>query len=77
MYLKIKFLILTLLFSTNIFCQQKSPIKASLLSTACPGLSQIYNKKYLENSIVLGCIGGAIYGYNFIIKNLMILKRLI
>ena len=65
MYLKIKFLILTLLFSTNIFCQQKSPNKASLLSIACPGLGQIYNKKYWKTPIILGCIGGAIYGYNF------------
>ena len=65
MYLKIKFIILTLLFSTNIFCQQKSPSKASLLSTACPGLGQIYNKKYWKTPIILGCIGGAIYGFNF------------
>ena len=65
MYLKLKFLVFILLFSSNIFSQKKSPTKASLLSMACPGLGQMYNKKYWKTPIILSSIGGAIYAYSF------------
>ena len=39
--------------------------KASLLSAACPGLGQIYNKKYWKTPIIIAGIGGAIYAYNY------------
>ena len=65
MYLKSKLLVFILLFSSNMFSQKNSPKKASLLSMACPGLGQLYNKKYWKTPIVVGSIGGAIYAHNF------------
>ncbi len=65
MYLKLKFIVFVLLFSSNIFSQNNSPKKASLLSMACPGLGQFYNKKYWKTPIVMASIGGAIYAHNF------------
>ncbi len=65
MFLKLKLLVFILLFSSNIFSQNNSPKKASLLSMACPGLGQLYNKKYWKTPIVMASIGGAIYAHNF------------
>ncbi len=65
MYLKLKLLVFILLFSSNIFSQNNSPKTASLLSMACPGLGQFYNKKYWKTPIVITSIGGAIYAHNF------------
>lgn len=65
MHLKLKLIVFLLLFSSNIFSQNNSPKKASLLSMACPGLGQVYNKKYWKTPIIIASIGGAIYAHNF------------
>tara|TARA_B100001741_G_C16376323_1_gene515688 strand:+ start:112 stop:621 length:510 start_codon:yes stop_codon:yes gene_type:complete len=65
MCFKLKFIVFVLLFSSNIFSQNNSPRKAALLSMACPGLGQVYNKKYWKAPIVITSIGGAIYAHNF------------
>jgi len=38
-----------------------SPTKASLFSTAIPGLGQVYNKKYWKLPIIYGAIGTSLY----------------
>ena len=65
MFSNLKFTIFFLVFSTNVFSQNISPKKASLLSTACPGLGQVYNKKYWKAPIILAGIGTVLYAQNF------------
>jgi len=43
-----------------------SPKKAAILAAACPGLGQIYMKKYWKLPIVYGLMGGVLY---FVISN--------
>ena len=65
MPLNLKFSFFLLLLSTTLFSQKTSPKTATLLSVACPGLGQIYNKKYWKTPIIIAGIGGALYAYNF------------
>ena len=44
-----------------------SPILATILSTTCPGIGQIYNRKYWKLPIVWGGIGA--FGYLFLQEN--------
>ena len=48
--------------------KQKSPLKASLLSTFIPGAGQIYNGKYWKAPIVWGGFTGLILMYDFYSK---------
>ncbi|MCS6982318.1 MAG: DUF5683 domain-containing protein [Flavobacteriales bacterium] len=38
-----------------------SPVKAAWFSAVCPGLGQMYNKKWWKLPIVYGALGGALY----------------
>lgn len=42
-----------------------APSKAAFFSAILPGLGQAYNKKYWKVPIVMGIIGGSIYGYSY------------
>ena len=48
--------------------KQKSPLKASLLSTFIPGAGQIYNGKYWKAPIVWGGFTGLVLMYDFYSK---------
>lgn len=65
MYLKPKLLLLLLLFNTNLFSQNNKPQTSAILSIACPGLGQFYNKKYWKTPIIIAGIGSVIYAHNF------------
>lgn len=56
---------------TDTFIREHSPSKAALFSTFCPGLGQIYNKKYWKLPIVYAGIG--ISGY-YLIRNQKLFK---
>ncbi|MDP6907936.1 MAG: DUF5683 domain-containing protein, partial [Flavobacteriales bacterium] len=38
-----------------------SPLKATLMSVALPGLGQVYNGKWWKVPIIYGALGGLIY----------------
>lgn len=42
-----------------------SPRKAALMSTALPGLGQIYNKKYWKVPLIYACVGGLTYSFQY------------
>jgi hypothetical protein len=46
---------------STIVKKKHSPLKATLMSTALPGLGQIYNGKWWKVPIVYGAFGGLIY----------------
>jgi len=48
-----------------------SPKTASLLSLACPGLGQLYNRKYWKAPLVWGALGGAAY---FMVENRRLMR---
>ena len=53
----------------NIYGQvqnDNSITKITLMSTVCPGLGQVYNKKYWKVPVIYSALGGSIYYY---IKN--------
>ena len=60
-------LIFILLFSCNfLYGQTKKENqikKATLLSTACPGLGQYYNKKYWKIPVIYTALGTTVYYY--------------
>lgn len=53
--------------SQNIVVNTKphSPRKAALMSTALPGLGQVYNKKYWKVPLIYACVGGLTYSFQF------------
>ena len=66
---KIIILFFTLFINYNIYGQvqnDNSVTKITLMSTVCPGLGQIYNKKYWKVPVIYSALGGSIYYY---IKN--------
>ena len=65
MYLRPKLVLLLLLFNTNLFSQNNKPQTSAILSMACPGLGQLYNKKYWKAPIIIAGIGSVIYAHNF------------
>ena len=60
-------LFLIILISNNVVYSQndskKSATTASILSIACPGLGQIYNKKYWKAPIIYAGLGSTMYYY--------------
>lgn len=42
-----------------------SPKKAAIMSALCPGLGQIYNRKYWKLPIIYLSMGGLVYGFGF------------
>jgi hypothetical protein len=42
-----------------------SPKKAAIMSALCPGLGQIYNRKYWKLPIIYLSMGGLAYGFGF------------
>ena len=40
-----------------------SPKKSAILSASCPGLGQVYNKKYWKVPIIYAALGGTLYYY--------------
>ncbi|MBE38237.1 MAG: hypothetical protein CMP50_06330, partial [Flavobacteriales bacterium] len=66
---KIIILFFALFVNHNIYGQvqnDNSVTKITLMSTVCPGLGQIYNKKYWKVPVIYSALGGSIYYY---IKN--------
>ncbi|OUV56257.1 MAG: hypothetical protein CBC73_02590 [Flavobacteriales bacterium TMED113] len=53
------------LFSLSSFGQNNTIKKATILSAACPGLGQVYNKKYWKTPVILIGIGACIYSYKY------------
>ena len=58
-------LLFVFLLSFTLFAQNKSANKSAILSTACPGLGQIYNEKYWKTPIIILGIGSCIYSYQY------------
>ncbi len=46
-----------------------SPKTAAILSAACPGLGQVYNKNYLKVPIIYAGFAGLGYGFSYYQKN--------
>jgi len=66
---KIIILFFAVFMSHNIYGQAEadySITKITLMSTVCPGLGQVYNKKYWKVPVIYSALGGSIYYY---IKN--------
>ncbi len=47
----------------------RSPKKATLYAAICPGLGQIYNRKYWKLPLLYGGLGATLYGLNWNLKN--------
>ena len=65
--LNIILIFLIIIFNGNLYAQkddQKRITKATLMSTVCPGLGQLYNKKYWKIPIIYTGLGAAIYFYS-------------
>ena len=58
-------LVFIFLLSLNVLGQNKSITKSTILSTACPGLGQVYNKKYWKAPVIILGIGTCIYSYQY------------
>ena len=67
MYLKPKLLLL-LYYLIQIYFQNNKPQTSAILSMACPGLEQFYNKKYWKTPIIIAGIGSVVMHIIFIIK---------
>ena len=64
--LKFFFTCFIIIASVRIHAQEnydKNTTKATLLSTACPGLGQAYNKKYWKIPVIYASLGATIYYY--------------
>ena len=62
--LKLNFLFVFLI-SLNLCAQVKLASKSVILSTACPGLGQVYNEKYWKTPIIILGIGSCFYSYQY------------
>ena len=62
-------ILFSILLNNNAYGQTESQDvikKITLMSTICPGLGQVYNKKYWKIPVIYSALGGSIYYY---IKN--------
>jgi len=63
---KLIIILFAILISNNIYGQTASPEviqKITLMSTICPGLGQVYNKKYWKIPVIYSALGASIYYY--------------
>ena len=63
---KIQLFLLTILITGSAIAQNTthvSPKKSAILSASCPGLGQVYNKKYWKVPIIYAALGGTLYYY--------------
>ncbi|MCF8276440.1 MAG: hypothetical protein K9J17_06880 [Flavobacteriales bacterium] len=49
----------------SVIVKKHSPVRASIMSTALPGLGQVYNGKWWKVPIIYGAFGGLIYSSVF------------
>lgn len=62
---KVKDVAVTEASDTTVVKKKHSPFKATIMSTALPGLGQIYNGKWWKVPIIYGAFGGLIYSSVF------------
>ena len=63
---KLIIILFSILISDNIYGQTESRDgiqKITLMSTICPGLGQVYNKKYWKIPVIYSALGTSIYYY--------------
>ena len=61
-------IIIMILICQDLYSQNESKLsinQISMFSALCPGLGQVYNKKYWKIPIIYAALGGCAYYYNY------------